>query len=736
MPNSARQAPVTSPTYPVPTTQIFIAGETYQMGVESRNAAGLAARPPRELVHSPVQRPMPSAPGSGPPAGPADDPADGRTESLAGPDTPTLLFDRGPSPDATELLPDLPPWGESPPPPVAERPALEREMEILSRHARFRVERLLGEGGMGRVYKAIDRELDRPVALKVLFATDREADARFAREAQAQARVDHPHVGKVYETGAVEGRRYIAIQYIEGQTLAKAAEAMSVEQKVRTLRLVCEGVHAAHRLGLVHRDIKPANVLVAVTADGDFHPYVVDFGIARDASAGLTMTGAIVGTPAYMAPEQVSGGGVDRRTDVYALGATLYQLLSGKLPIRGTGSVDVLVKVMQVEPEPLSRAAPRIAADLETIVMKCLEKDPARRYDSARALGEDLGRFLDGEPIAARPASRLYRWRKRARKHKGAVALGALALALLAAASALTLREALLARRLEQLSARYGAEAERFEWMLRAERQMPLHDTRPLEDRLGARLSELRAASERGPRRERGPLLYALGRGELALGDDLDAEEVLDAAWAAGLRTPEVAYFRGKAKALALKRALDRARRLSDHQARTKAIAEAMRHFRSDAVELLARGRDAPLIAGEYGEALLHWADGQPRLAIEKSRAALAKVPFEYEEYLLIGDAELDIARAAADPAAHAAAERRAEAAYLQALAIGTSDPRPYERLCALLLEEGREQSDEAGARELAAAAMERCRQALLADSQDQPALEIEAEIEKFAGGR
>jgi serine/threonine-protein kinase len=294
---------------------------------------------------------------------------DDKTESLAGPNTPTFLLDRTPDPDSTALLPDQPPWAEARPAGPSERPAVELEVEILSRHARFRVQGLLGEGGMGRVYKAVDAELDRPVALKVLFATDREADARFAREAQAQARVDHPHVGKVYETGAVEGRRYIAIQYIEGQTLAKAAESMTVEQKVRTMQAVCEGVHAAHRLGLVHRDIKPANVLVAVTADGDFHPFVVDFGIARDAAAGQTMTGSIVGTPAYMAPEQVSGGLVDRRSDVYALGATLYQLLSGKLPIRGTGSVDMLVRVIQEEPEPLSRAAPRITSDLETIVM-------------------------------------------------------------------------------------------------------------------------------------------------------------------------------------------------------------------------------------------------------------------------------------------------------------------------------------------------------------------------------
>jgi serine/threonine-protein kinase len=264
---------------------------------------------------------------------------------------------------------------------------------------------------------------------------------------------------------------------------------------------------------------------------------------------------------------------------------------------------------------------------------------------------------------------------------------------------------------------------------------MPLHDTRPLEDRLRLRLDELRASGAALARAERGPLLYALGRGELALGDDAEAEQTLDAAWAAGLRTHEAAYFRGKAKALALKRALDRARRLDDPTARSAAIATAMGRYRSETVDLLALGRDAPLIAEESGEALLYWADRKPLQAIEKSRAALAKAPFDYEEYILIGDAELEVARQSGDPAARAGAEQRADEAYRKALRIGASDPRPYQRLCSLLLEEAREQVDKTRARELAGQALERCRQALLADSRDEEALEIERAIQAFVDG-
>ena len=276
--------------------------------------------------------------------------------------------------------------------------------------------RLLGEGAMGRVFLAHDPRLHRNVAIKFMRDPAPGLVRRFLGEARAQARVDHPHVCKVYEVGEVGGQAYIAMQYVAGKTLDALAGELTVEQKVMLMREVAEGVHAAHRVGLVHRDIKPSNILVERTPEGRLKPYVMDFGLARDWQEGMTMTGAVVGTPAYMAPEQARGEAknLDRRADVYALGATMYHLLTGERPIPGSNVVEVLRNIEHVEPRPLRALDRNLPADLEAIVLQCLEKDRAARYGSARAMAEDLERFLAGEPVLARQAGPLYRLRKRA----------------------------------------------------------------------------------------------------------------------------------------------------------------------------------------------------------------------------------------------------------------------------------------------------------------------------------
>jgi hypothetical protein len=663
------------------------------------------------------------------------------TESLSEPTAPTLHLTDPPARSAgtapTVRLPDPPTAAAGRPaesranagPPAA--PAGDVDLELLSRQTRFRIEQLLGEGGMGKVYRAFDTELARPVALKVLFASDRDADARFAREAQAQARVDHPHVGKVYETGSIGGRRYIVMQLIQGETLDRAGAGMTLEQKVLALRRVSEGVHAAHRIGLVHRDIKPSNVLVARTEEGEHHPYVLDFGIARDLESGQTATSAIVGTPWYMAPEQVSAAAVDRRTDVYALGVTLYQLLTGKLPITGTGSVDVLVRVLREEPIPLLVADPHLPADLQTVVMKCLEKDPSRRYDSARALAEDLGRFLDGDPVAARPATLAYRTAKKLRKHRILVAVAAAAMAAVVTVGLVALRQSWRAKKVEDLSATYGEEAERFEWVLRAERQMPLHDTRPLEARLHARLTSVRSEIDRLPAAERGPGLYALGRGELALGNVTVAEELLDQAWNLGNRGPMVAYWRGKAKILTLKRDLDRARSLWTGERRAQAIEDVMRSDREAAVVSLQAGHGKGMEDEAFGRALLEWAAGRPRAAIDLALQQLERSPYFYDARILIGDAELELARAAATAEEREIALDRARTAYAAAAEIGASDPRPHQRLCELGLDRALSAAPADG-RRLAAEALESCDRALVADATDELALETRSAVQDF----
>lgn len=301
---------------------------------------------------------------------------------------------------------------------------------------RYVLERVLGVGAMGRVHEAFDSMLNRRVALKLLVGDDPVRAQRFLVEARAQTRVRHEYVCQVFDVGEMDGTPFIAMQLIDGLPLQKSALEMTLPEKVKTMMEVAEAVHEAHRTGLVHRDLKPSNIMVERAADGSWKPFVLDFGLARDLEGpGLTVTGQTVGTPSYMSPEQARGDttSMDRRTDVWGLGATLYHVLTGSLPFSGGTALDVMNRVLDSDPPPLRSVVRTIPADLEKIAMKCLEKDVQRRYDSARALAEDLQRYLDGEPVAARAQTLVGRVLRKARKNRlltSAILVTILALAL------------------------------------------------------------------------------------------------------------------------------------------------------------------------------------------------------------------------------------------------------------------------------------------------------------------
>jgi serine/threonine protein kinase len=280
----------------------------------------------------------------------------------------------------------------------------------------------LGHGGMGVVYKARQMALNRIVALKMIrqvgFAGADE-HSRFLREAQAVARLSHPNFVQIYEVGAVEGHPYFSLEYCPGGALANKLDgspwqALPAAALVATL---ARAMHFAHQKGVVHRDLKPANILLA--EDGS--PKITDFGLAkRLGEPGHTHSGAVMGTPLYMSPEQAAGNKeVGPATDVHALGSILYELLTGRPPFKfkaGGSVLEILELVRDREPVPPRRMQPEVPRDLEVICLKCLEKDPARRYASAEALAEDLKRFGQGDPIAARPtwaAERARRWVRR-----------------------------------------------------------------------------------------------------------------------------------------------------------------------------------------------------------------------------------------------------------------------------------------------------------------------------------
>jgi hypothetical protein len=283
----------------------------------------------------------------------------------------------------------------------------------------FQLVREIGRGGMGVVYEAIDVRLHRTVALKRIKAgilADAEELAMFRKEARAAAALQHPNIVQLHEVGEDDGHPYLVLEYVNGGGLDAKLAGTPIDpyEAAQLLATLAQAMHYAHENGIVHRDLKPANVLLTNAGV----PKITDFGLAKHlhGDLGHTQTGTIKGTASYMASEQATGGTITELTDVYALGAILYEALTGRPPFRGATPLDTLTQVTTLEPVPPSRMQPNVPRDLETICLKCLQKEPQKRYDSAQSLADDLGRFMRHEPIHARPVGvggRVWRWCRR-----------------------------------------------------------------------------------------------------------------------------------------------------------------------------------------------------------------------------------------------------------------------------------------------------------------------------------
>jgi eukaryotic-like serine/threonine-protein kinase len=296
--------------------------------------------------------------------------------------------------------------------------ASQRDIPVI---AGYQILHELGRGGMGVVYLARQDRLNRPCVLKMILGGARagsEATARFLAEAEAVARLQHPNVVRIHHIGEADGLPFFELEYVDGGSLDQRLDGgpWPAKRAATLIEALARGVAEAHRLGIVHRDLKPGNVLLAA----DDTPKVTDFGLAKSlaADSGLTRTDSIMGSPSYMAPEQAEGKAkeVGLLADVYALGAILYELLTGRPPFRGSTILATLEQVKTAEPVAPSRLVPGVPADIETIALKCLQKEQGKRYDSATALADDLRRFLGDEPIVARPVpfwERGWRWCRR-----------------------------------------------------------------------------------------------------------------------------------------------------------------------------------------------------------------------------------------------------------------------------------------------------------------------------------
>ena len=314
----------------------------------------------------------------------------------------------------------------------------------MPRVAGYELLEVLGRGGMGVVYKARHLSLHRLVALKMMRAgagagADAEDLARFRCEAEAVARLQHPNIVQIFEVGGQEDQPYFSLEYVEGGTLAEKLNRAPLPSREGAVLIetLARAMHWAHQHDIVHRDLKPANVLL--TPDGT--PKIADFGLAKrlaNDSPNQTQSGAILGTPNYMAPEQASGNSkaIGPAADVYALGAILYEILTGRPPFRADTPMATVMQVLSDEPSPPRSLSPDLPRDLETICLKCLQKEPAQRYASAEALADDLRRFLNDEPIRARPTSLLERSGRWIRRHPSATFAAGIAVFLMACAIA------------------------------------------------------------------------------------------------------------------------------------------------------------------------------------------------------------------------------------------------------------------------------------------------------------
>ncbi len=547
----------------------------------------------------------------------------------------------------------------------------------------FRVDRFLvgpeiGQGGMGRVHEAWDPTLCRRLAVKLLHSAAPEATLRLLYEARAQARLDHPGICRIYEVGSAPESPYIAMQLVEGPALGALAGTLRLEEILRILADVAGTVHAAHRAGLIHRDLKPSNILVERRRDGSLHPIVVDFGLALDLTASeRTLSWGMAGTPAFMSPEQGRGEAMTPASDIYSLGATLFALLSGHPPL-DVGTLAGLLTQHSVRDAPrLRKVLPRTPRDLETIVQKCLEIEPRRRYTSAFALEEELRRYLAGESIHARSVGLPERAWRQVKRHRSLSMTLAVSLLLLAGLGGWSLRQRRVAARQVELAQRFGGEVKEVENLLRVERLLPLHELRSTEDRVRGKLESLRSTMDRLGAVAQGPGHYALGRVRLALREYEEAITEFDLARRAGFGGPELAYAQGLAHAALFESGLLSLAHIQDLQARAAQRGILYEKHGKPALEGFREGRGGALESGALGEARLALLEGNFELCLAKCRETLREMPSEYEAHLVASRAwsrKSMIVHGHGDGAAADASRVEAERELAGAGAIARSD--------------------------------------------------------------
>jgi len=595
----------------------------------------------------------------------------------------------------------LPSTEGSRPGPEAPRPAVDAsELQTID-PAHYARRGEYARGGLGRIVDAHDRRLDRPVALKELLLCDGPSlEARFVREALITARLQHPGIVPVYEAGRWPGGEpFYAMKMVSGRSLRDLIdEARTLEQRlalVPNVLAVADAVAYAHHEGIIHRDLKPSNVVVGAFGE----TLVVDWGLAKDLSVAedatelgayqvvatdLTLTGAVMGTPEYMPPEQARGDPVDERADVYALGAILYHVMAGQAPFTGASSAVVLERVKTEPPPPLEQIQPRAPADLMAIVGKAMARDPQRRYPTAREMTEDLRRFQTGQLVAAHRYSAAQRLRRFLRRHRAAVAAATVGLVAATVLLGLWLRARRTAAEQAVLAQRFGQEVEHIDGGLRQAYLLPEHDIRPAKARVRQRMDWVRTEMARWGAAGLGPGHYALGRGHLSLREYAQARDHLEKALRAGYRPPEGVLALGRAFGGLYVEALEEVRRTPKAQ-RDGRRAEVEASYRDPALSSLRAASGASDEPVSYGRALIAFYEQRYPDGLADLRQVVTDAPEFYEARTLegrVGMAEGRDKQERGDYAGALADYERAGLAYALAIEAARSDPEPHTEDC------------------------------------------------------
>jgi len=500
---------------------------------------------------------------------------------------------------------------------------------------RYHIFSRLGAGGMGSVFKAFDPQLNRFVALKFLHTKDFESAKAFLDEARAQAQVEHPLICQVYEVGAVEDQPYIAMRFIDGPPLDKAVAGFPLITKIQLAQQVADALQGAHQKGLIHRDIKPGNILVTTNQKGALRCVVVDFGLARSIDRRTASGDEVAGTPDYLSPEQLRGETVDHRTDIYSLGAVLYELLTGRVPFRGTNIGQTLRLISDSEPDPPSADDPEIPKDLDAIVLKCLAKQPTDRYSSAADLVADLQRFIAGEPIQAHSAGVPYRAQKWFVRHRWIALAGGVALSALVVLAAFSLYSQRKERQRGELARQFSEEVKEMEASMRYATLLPAHPISRQRAELRSQMETLTGEMDRLGPMAVGPGNFALGKGYFALNRYEMAKRHLEAAWTAGYQGPDVAVALGQTIGRLYEEATYASTRPRSSVVAQATRAELSRVFRDPALEYLRAGSGDS--SARYLQGLIAFYEGRYEEAIETADQAWQARPWFYEARHLVG---------------------------------------------------------------------------------------------------